>query len=150
MRAISSFIAAVALLAVAVGCGPKAPKDTAPSVDERNTNYRPGGGALINSLRAGKRAALMTEMNDLGLAINQVVILDDKMPSKAEIEEMLRKDYPKYAALVKDGTIVLTDTKDKRGLWAYEVDSDKAGGIALVGGSTSRITADEIKALLAK
>ena len=60
------------------------------------------------------------------------------------------KSSAKLGAILGDGTVILTNTTDKGGLWAYEVDSDKAGGIALVGGIASRKTAEEITALLGK
>ena len=119
-------------------------------MDNRNTNFRPGGTVLGNTYRAGKRAGLMAEMDQIGGLLNPTVIVDDRMPTADEIKEELRKSSGKLAKLVEDGTVILTDTKDKQGLWAYEIDSDKAGGIALIAGRASRKSAEEITALLKK
>lgn len=149
-----------AVIGVAVstvtGCDLPLPKkkpksaETTPTIDDRNTNYRSGDSTLRNSLRAGQRAGLMVEMDQIGKMISQTVILDDRMPSAAEITKDVQQQSGKLAGLIADGTIILTDTTDKRGLWAYEVDSDKAGGLVLVGGTVSRATADDVKALIAR
>ena len=119
-------------------------------VDNRNTNSRPGQTVFGGSYRAGKRLGLQAEMGDIGKQISITVQIDDRMPTAAEITADIRTSSAKLGAILGDGTVILTNTTDKGGLWAYEVDSDKAGGIALVGGIASRKTAEEITALLGK
>lgn len=119
-------------------------------VDNRNTNFRPGSPVLGNVYRAGKRLGLLAEMGDIGKQISITVQIDDRMPTAAEITADIRTSSAKLGAILADGTVILTNTTDKGGLWAYEIDSDKAGGIALVGGIASRKTAEEISALLGK
>jgi len=134
------------------GGGPPAPQPPpqAPRGINENTNFRPGGTALGNVYRAGKRAGLMGEMQQIGQLVSVTVQVDDRMPSAAEIKTDLQRGSAKLAALVADGTVILTGTKDKRGMWAYEIDSDKAGGIALVSGTPGRYTAQQITAMLQK
>ena len=134
---------------VASGGGQPNPQPKQP-VDNRNTNSRPGQTVPGGAYRAGKRAGLMGEMQQIGQDISVTVQLDDRMPNAAEIKASLQTSSAKLAALVADGTVILTDTADKRGLWAYEIDSDRAGGIALVGGTPNRYSAEQITAMLKK
>ncbi len=134
---------------VASGGGQPNPQPQQP-VDNRNTNFKPGAPVLGNVYRAGKRLGLLAEMGDIGKQISITVQIDDRMPTAAEITADIRTSSAKLGAILGDGTVILTNTTDKGGLWAYEVDSDKAGGIALVGGIASRRTAEEITALLGK
>lgn len=154
MRRTSFAVLAVVALG-AVGCGnpfpkppPKATTPAEPTVDERNTS-RPAESVVGQVYRAGKRSGLLQEMQQIGGTISVTVQLDERMPTAADIKADLQKSAAKYAALIDDGTIVLTDTKNTKGLWAYEVDADKAGGIVLVGGQARRATADEVKHLIA-
>lgn len=120
-----------------------------PAVDPRNTNFVAGGGAVQNVRQAARRTVQLNDMHQLGLLIAQTVQLDDRMPSASEIKQSLQRDAPTILAAINEGTIILTDTKNKGGLWAYEVDADKAGGIVLVGGTASRATAEQVQQYLA-
>jgi len=135
---------------VVTGGGQPAPQPHAPVGINKNTNFRPGGASLGNMYRAGKRGGLMGEMADIGKQITITVQLDDRMPTAAEIKQDLQRSAAKYAKLIDDGIVILTDTKDKRGMWAYEIDSEKAGGIALVSGTPGRYSAEQITAMLKK
>ncbi len=143
-------------LVLLAGCAPEEKKLPPPGsgqpqgeakVDDRNTS-RPAESVIGQAYRAGKRAGLLQEMDQIGKTITATVLVDDRMPTAADIKADLQRSAAKYAALIDDGTIILTDTKSKTGLWAYEIDADKAGGIVLVGGVAERKTADEVKALL--
>ena len=147
MRAISGIIATVALLAV-VGCGPKAPKETAPTVDERNTNYKPGAGVLGNVARAGKRTGVMSDYEQLKTIIFAMELENNRMPSKEDIRTELTRNGKNLLKLIDEGAILLPATIQKDGLWFYEVDADKAGGIVVVAGNVSRATADDAKKLI--
>ena len=135
---------------VTTGGGQPAPQPQAPVGINKNTNFRPGGASLGNMYRAGKRGGLMGEMADIGKQITITVQLDDRMPTAAEIKQDLQRSAAKYAKLIDDGIVILTDTKDKRGMWAYEIDSEKVGGIALVSGTPGRYSAEQITAMLPK
>ena len=135
----------------AIGC-PKAPKPTStePTVDNRNTNYRPGDGALINSARAGKRVAAMSDFDQLKILMLAHELENNRMPSKEDMRTSLKADAPNLLRLIDEGAIIVPTQPEKQGLWAYEVDADKAGGIVIFANSVARKTADEVKTLLGK
>jgi hypothetical protein len=155
----------VALLAV-VGCEKKpaapptvAPPPTTPAVappttpapeviDPRNTNR--GGGAITGGYRAGKRTNLLNDMRQLGALIEVQYSETNRMPDPAAIKANLTTAR-NILKEIDDGYIVLTGTKDHAGLWAYEVDSDKVGGVVLIAGTAQRMPdAYEVKQLLGK
>jgi len=141
----------VLVVASALGC-PKAPKPTStePTVDNRNTNYRPGDGALINSARAGKRVAAMNDFDQLRILMFAHELENNRMPSKEDMRTSLKTDAPNLLKLIDEGAIVMPTQPEKQGLWAYEVDADKAGGIVVFANSVGRKTADEVKTILGK
>ena len=138
------------LVAASLGCR-KAPKtvDTQPAVDPRNTNYQPGAGAMINSARAGKRLAAMNDFDQLKFFIFEYELNNNRMPTKDELRAEL-KSAANLLKLIDEGAIVLPATMRKDGLWAYEVDADKAGGIVILAGNIERKNADDAKQLIAQ
>ena len=153
-----AFLLTVSLVALTAGVGcdllKTKPKSTEPTekIDDRNTNFRPGDSAPRNALRAGQRVPQLNDFANMKLFIFAYELEHNKMPTIDEIKADL-KNYPDARDVLKkieDGVIILTGTKDKDGLWAYEVDADKAGGIVCVGNSVSRATADEVKKYLEK
>ncbi len=138
----------IAVIAVSVGCR-KAPKpvDTQPPVDPRNTNYQPGGGAMINSARAGKRVAAMNDFVQLKVFIFDFELQNSRMPTKDELRAELRT-AANLLKLIDEGAILLPARMQKEGLWVYEVDADKAGGIVIVAGNVERKNADDAKRLI--
>ncbi len=126
-----------------------APAEPAP-IDDRNTAPVAGSSTLGGAYRAGKRALAQSDMDQLGKLIFATVLENDRMPSATDIKNSLKRDAPNLLAKIEEGVIVLTDTKNKDGLWAYEVDADRAGGIVLTGPTPNarRATADEVKQLL--
>ena len=150
-------VVSVAILG-GVGCKKKkavstaAPVATTPTpapVSEKNTNFQPGAGAVQNVRQAARRTVSLNDMHQLGIAIQQTFQLDGKMPDIEQIKAEV-KTFPNIPAAIQDGTIILTGSKNASGLWAYEVDADKVGGIVLVGGSARRADATEVKQLLAQ
>ena len=143
----------LAALLTLAGCGPphkpkpKPTEDAPPTVDDRNTNYRPDQGTLRNVLRSGQRGAAMNDFDQLKVFIFDFELNNSRMPTKEETRQEL-KQAGNLLKKVDDGVIVLTGTKDRQGLWAYEIDSEKAGGIVLTGAGVSRATADEVKQYL--
>ena len=129
--------------------------DTKPTtVDDRNTNYRPDQSVLRNTKRAGERMAQLNDFDQMKFFIFAYELENGRMPSIMEIKADL-KNYPDAAQILKkidEGVIILTGTKDKNALWAYEVDADKIGGIVCTGpsGAIKRATADEAKELIGK
>jgi hypothetical protein len=136
--------ALLATTVAAVGCNlninlPKratVPTEAAPpTVDDRNTNYRPDQSGLRNAKRAGERLAQQTQMDQLG-----TIAVEADLKANPDARDLLK--------LIDDGVIILTGTTDRQALWAYEVDADKVGGIILVSGRARRAKADEVKQLL--
>jgi len=147
----------VAMIAIGVatallcGCKQKnsVPIATQPVVDSRNTNYRPGDGVIINTARAGKRVAALNDFDQLRTFMFSFELDNNRMPTKEEIRTDLA-GAPNLLKLIDEGAILFPAMLTKQGLWAYEVDSDKAGGIVITAGNVSRATKDEVKALLAQ
>lgn len=125
------------------------PIATQPVVDSRNTNYRPGDGVIVNTARAGKRVAALNDFDQVRFFIFEHELNHNRMPTKEEIRTDLA-GAPNLLKLIDEGAILFPAVLTKQGLWAYEVDSDKAGGIVITAGNVSRATKDEVKALLAQ
>ena len=120
------------------------------AVDDRNTNYRPDQSGLRNSKRAGERLAQQTQMDQLGTIMFALELQDNKMPTVEGVKADLKAnpDARDLLKLIDDGVIILTGTTDRQGMWAYEIDADKVGGIILVSGRARRAMADEVKKYL--
>ena len=149
---IVAMIAICVATALASGCKQKnsVPIATQAVVDSRNTNYRPGDGVIVNTARAGKRVAALNDFDQLRTFIFAFELDNNRMPTKEEIRTDLQKDAQNLLKLIDEGAILFPAILTKQGLWAYEVDSDKAGGIVITAGNVSRATKDEVKALLAQ
>ena len=155
-------IALLATTVAAVGCNftvniPKRPtqptEEAPPTVDDRNTNFRPDQSALRNTKRAGERLAQMNDFQAVQLFILDYDLNNNKMPTIAQIKESLKSaaDTQHVLKKIEDGVIILTGTQNRNALWAYEVDAEKAGGIVCLGpsGSIRRATAEEVKQYMA-
>ncbi|QEL17021.1 hypothetical protein [Limnoglobus roseus] len=131
---------------------PSDPEPAPAPIDDRNSAPIAGGGAIQNVRQAAKRTVALSDMHQLGIMILQYDLDNNKLPTVSEIKAMLTGDGASIRKQIDEGTIILTGTKDKAGLWAYEVDADRAGGIVLTGPSANarRASADEVKALLGK
>jgi len=138
----------IAVIAASVGCR-KAPKtaETQAPVDPRNTNYQPGAGALINSARAGKRAAATNDFANLKVFIFDFELNNNRMPTKEELRGDV-KNAGNLLKLIDEGVILFPMRMQKDGLWAYEIDAEKVGGIVLVANAVSRASADDVKKML--
>jgi hypothetical protein len=150
-------VAAFVVLVASSGCKKKTPAassapaaEAAPPVDDRNTSFRRDGSTVGNAYRAGKRAVALNDMSQLGQLIEIMYGDTNKMPDAAAIKTAMQKDAPNLYKQIDEGSIILTGTKDHAGMWAYEVDADKAGGIVLVAGTASRASADDVKQHLGK
>jgi hypothetical protein len=147
-----SLLFAVMLTFALVGCNKK--KKSEPELENTggggggNTNYVGGAGAVQNVRQAGRRTIAINDFHQFGIAIKQMEVLDGRMPDKEAILAEA-KAYPNIRKAIDEGDIILTGSKDPSGLWAYEVDAEKMGGIVLVGGTARRATADEVQQLLA-
>lgn len=157
------FIVFLIAAAMAGGCKKKTavapvakkedPVPAAPEpVDPRNTNFVQGGGAVQNVRQAARRAVTLNDMQQLGTLIFSFELENNKLPTASEIKGMLKTDGKSILAAIDEGTIILTGTTNKAGLWAYEIDADKAGGVIVTGPTPAarRASAEEVKQLLGK
>jgi hypothetical protein len=127
----------------------QAPAPQPVQVDDRNTAPVPGSSTLGGVRQAGRRTVALNDMSQLGTLIFAMELENNRMPSASDIKNSLKRDAPNILKQIDEGVIILTDTKNKGGLWAYEIDADKAGGIVLVAGTASRASADQVKQYLA-
>jgi hypothetical protein len=88
-------------------------------------------------------------MHQIALLIAQWEIENNRMPSANEAYGLLASS-PNLKKLVDDGDVIFTGTKDRSGMWAYEVEADTKGGVAIVSGTAARHSADEIKQYLGR
>jgi hypothetical protein len=149
------FVVVVGVFLGAAGC--KKTKPTSQQTEQPattspagggNTNYVPGAG-LQNIRKAVDRDKLMNDMRQMGMEITAWELDNNRMPNRNEAYALISK-YPNYKKLLDDGTVILTGTTDRSGLWAYEVEADTKGGIGLVAGVANRYSADDIKQYLGR
>lgn len=104
-----------------------------------------GGGGIVGSYRAARRTQALAELSELGKVIALLQVDLGRMPTKEQILADLKKSYSKLYNAVNEGAFILTGTMDAGGLWAYEVDADTMPGFALIGGTASKTTPEELK-----
>jgi hypothetical protein len=147
------FVVVVGMLLGAAGCKKKAPPTAAPTEQPAatqptgvrgNTNYVAGGGAVQNVRQAARRAVALNDMHQIALVIAQWEIENNRMPNRNEIYAALASS-PNLKKLIDDGDVILTGTNRRDGLWAYEVEADTKGGVAVVSGTAARYSADDIR-----
>ena len=145
------FVVIVGVLLGAAGCKKKtittATEEPTPSGVRGNSNYIPGAGVAVNTLQARKRIITLTDMNQIALAMSQWEIENNRMPNRNEAYAIVSQ-YPNYKKLVDDGDVILTGTNNRSGLWAYEVEADTKGGVAIIAGTAGRQDAATIKQYL--
>ena len=139
MRMLPSLIVVALLVA---GCKPPPPRTSRPESTEPS---------LLGKI-AGKVQETVTaiEMKDLHLFIANIEITDGKMPTKEIVRDYAKKENPKLAQLLENGTIVLTGTNRRESVWAYEKNAPEKGGWVITNVGESKMTADELKKALGK
>jgi len=144
------------VLLLPLGCKKKtattapAPAPAASGGGGGNTNYIAGGGAAQNVRQAARRTVTLADMNTLGQLLEIEYTNSGKMPGLDAFKASLANDAPNVLAAIKDGSIILCWTATHEGLWAYEVESDVKGGVALVTGRAARYDATQIKQMLGR
>lgn len=108
------------------------------------------GGAAQAVRKAARRTQALNELKNLGLFIQDLHDATGRMPTRDQIMQALKKDAPPIHQAIEEGSYILTGSMDVGGLWAYELDSDKLPGLALIGGVARRTTPDEIQPYLKK
>jgi hypothetical protein len=128
-----------------------APPPTPPTTPAAaGTQYEPGAGAIQNARKAAERTQLLAMMSGLALHIVALDTQNGRMPTRQELYDSI-KDVVTERPLVEkinDGTIILTGSTDRSGLWAYEKGAEVSGGVALIAGSAQRYAAEDIQKFL--
>jgi len=106
------------------------------------------GGAIAGVKGAVERTVTLNELNNLRLFID-TASHSGKMPTKAEITAMAEKEDKKLAAFLADGSIVLTGTTKREGVWAYVKEAATTSGYVVTSTGIERKTSAELQQLLA-
>lgn len=151
------FVVVLGVLLGATGCKKKTQPTSTPTeqpaaaaapVGGGNTNYVPGAG-LQNIRQAGRRLVRDNDLKQIGLFITQWELENNRMPNINEIKSLVASS-PNLKELIDTGSVILTGTTERSGLWAYEIEADVKGGLGLVAGVSNRYSADEIKQMLGR
>jgi hypothetical protein len=124
-----------------IGCDPPPFKPTKPSKES--------GGVISDVMNKVTQTVTAVEMHDLHLFMSQEEI-GGQMPTKEAVFAYAKKDNQKLWRLLDNGAIVLTGTKTRDGLWAYEKDAPTKGGWVVTGTGESKMSAEEVQKLLGK
>jgi hypothetical protein len=106
------------------------------------------GGAIAGVKGAVERTVTLNELNNLRLFID-TASHSGKMPTKAEVMAAAEREDKKLAAFLADGTIVMTGTKSREGVWAYVKDAEVSSGYVVTSTGIERKTAAELRQMLA-
>lgn len=109
-----------------------------------------GGGGVMAVRKAARRAQSLNELKQLGTMIEFMYNENGRMPTKDQVLDALKQDRSMGKILegINEGAYILTGTHDHAGLWAYEVDAEKVGGVALIGGVAQRANAEDVLRLI--
>lgn len=70
------------------------------------------------------RREIKIALEDIRIAIDNYSLASGKMPSPALTLEIVRQAAPKYAELIRNGSIVIHPALNREDVWAYEAQSD--------------------------
>jgi hypothetical protein len=151
-------LAAVSLL-LATGCGKKKDFDdpssktggvgpataSVPTVAANPIAINNGGGSggAVQAVRkAVTRTVDQNDLKNIHLYIENASLASNRMPSKKEIMEALKSDpgSAKLVKMIEDGDIVLTDIKQREGVWAYPKHVLQDGGYIISNEGVVRIS----------
>lgn len=169
MHALNRFAGYAIILTVALtlGCGKNEPRvareipkesETKPSTAQatpESTDTGDGqqsGGRLgvISSVRgAGQRTIALNDLRTLAQYIQQIYVLENRMPDVDRIKAELR-DAPNVLQHIQNGDIILTGTKDGGGIWAYHKEASGTGYLVIQNGSPIRMTKQDFEDVMGK
>ena len=121
---------------------------SSPGIVSAGSSGGGSGGAAQAVRKAARREKAQSELDQLALTIEQLRDPNGQMPRKEAIMADLQKSAPTLFNAIQDGSYILTGTKEPSGLWAYEVDSDKQPGLAVIAGRAQRTNPDDVKRYL--
>lgn len=102
------------------------------------------GGAAQGVRGAVNRTVTLNALNNLRLFIDTYSGANGKMPNKAQVLEAAKQDRELVEAL-NDGRIIVTETKSRDGVWAYEAEALKTNGQVITAVGIERMNADQLK-----
>jgi hypothetical protein len=139
-----TYVAVLALCAVAAGCG------------RSSSNAPAGGSGGDNSVSVGRtaqavrgaveRTVTLNELNNLRLFID-TASAGGRMPDQQQILAAAREDR-KLSEFINEGLIVVTGTKSREGVWAYVAEAMKTKGFVVLATGIETMDAAQLKQLL--
>jgi hypothetical protein len=145
MRSLVVGVAVVLCVGLA-GCKKKMNNDSSDSSGQYSGGGNPTVGGATQAVRgAATRIVTAAELHDLHLMMNTAKGASGRVPTKQETWNALNRPdgNPKLLALVQDGTLVLVDSPQEEGLWAYDRNARTQGGWILTHNGAERVTAHD-------
>jgi hypothetical protein len=101
---------------------------------------------------AVKRTVTLNEMKNLQLYIETASGASGEMPTIEQIKKDVASPMGdrKLAAMIEDGSIVLTGIRSREGIWAYEKEALTSGGMVVKADGVDKMTAQQLKQALGK
>jgi hypothetical protein len=121
------------------GSGPTCPPPKNPA------SPPPGGSGVDNP---GGKPVSENDMNDIWLFIDARSTAGGEMPGPQDIYAALSAAKSPAADLARNGSIVLTGTRTRESVWAYEAKATRQGGYAVTQNGVQRVSATELNRLL--
>jgi hypothetical protein len=90
------------------------------------------------------------DMKEVWIFIENTSLASAKMPARVAVFQALVAAESPAAKLVKDGSIILTGTPAREGVWAFETRAITDGGLVASQNGVERLTAAQLKARLGK
>jgi hypothetical protein len=89
-------------------------------------------------------------LTQLRIFIESASLATGQMPTKQQVVDELKRspDAKAIVALIEDGSIVLTNLKQREGVWAYEKLAPTQGGNVVTHTGLERMTAEQLNNLL--
>ncbi len=109
-------------------------------------------GVVQNVRGAVNRTVTQAELKSLHLYIDTASGASGEMPTIQQITTDVSSPTGdrKLAAALQDGSIVLTGTRTREGIWAYEKNALTAGGMVVKSDGIERMTAEQLKKALTR
>jgi hypothetical protein len=135
------------------------PNAPAPQPGNPSTPAQPGGGAPPQpspppaagtpAQPTGGKPVAEADMKEVWIYIENASGASGKMPTPDRVLAALIEAKASAAALVRDGSIVLTNTRTRDSVWAYEVKATTQGGLVASQNGVETLTAAQLAARLA-
>ena len=100
--------------------------------------------------RVGGKPVTEADMKEIWVFMDNASAVSGKLPPMALVYSALVKTESKAADLVKDGSIILTNTASRESIWAFEFKALTQGGLVVSQNGVETLTAAELKARLGR